>query len=174
MLNFLSRQPFALLGAFALLALPRGLIEWQEDIGTWIEAFRSVSQVLWDFLLGWLQLEIPQIIKDYLTIGLVGGGALVRGGIETNDGKNNTVGAKIMVSITIISISLFVWPFILFLYLVTFITTVIIGTDYIDQFEHESRKERRELVRRRSIIYFETFIYAAIIIAVNYALLDLE
>lgn len=82
MLKFLSRSPFALLGGIGLFSLVSDFLTLQEDIQNWIAAWEAVTRPIWEFMLGWLfkYLNIPfsDWIKDYFTMGFITLGGAIR------------------------------------------------------------------------------------------------
>lgn len=64
-----------IMSALTLLSLASTWVEWQQHVAVWIDAWRSVTRPVWDFLLGWLfswiGWELPWWVKDYLTMAVV-------------------------------------------------------------------------------------------------------
>ena len=81
-LNILLRQPLAFLGAIGIISMLKGTITIHADILVLVKAYQTVTQPIWDFLLGWLfdwvKLPFPSWAKDYLTMGLISATAFVR------------------------------------------------------------------------------------------------
>lgn len=145
--NFLQRTPFALLGAVGLLSLIQDLMQWQEHIGAWLDAWQAVTRPIWDFLLGWLfewfGWEMPWWAKDYLTMGAIGSGARFRVGMAA--------GGSLFRSIPNALITFVSWPF----------WVAIAFRDLLT--EHGDRES--------AAVFLESFLYALLIIAINYALI---
>lgn len=145
--GFLLRQPFALLGAVALLSLAQDLLTWQENINTWLNAFQAVTRPIWDFLLGWffewVGWEFPCRVKDYLTVGVVMSGMSLRTRIYSMGRPSLMWACSESLLVT------FLWPILLLVMI------------------------RISLVRNDALIgvFWEAGIWVLIIIAVNYALL---
>lgn len=147
MRDFLSRTPFALLGAVGLLSLVRELLQWQEQFAYWIDAWRAVTRPVWDFLFGWIlsyfDLPFPEWVKDYMSFAVISFGMSIRAqknGVFDYGGRSEVLWT--------LFISFFLWPA---MFLWAAIMTVIKGV--------------------RFSIYWETLIYALVIIAINYALI---
>ncbi|MEM9141324.1 MAG: hypothetical protein AAGB15_15955 [Pseudomonadota bacterium] len=152
MIQFLSRTPFTLLGAIGLFSLVSDFVALQKDIDRWIDAWKSVTRPIWDFLLGWLfdwiGWAMPWWLKDYLTVGLIVGGMAVRLLIVS---KTWNFEASTFVGLIL---SVFLWPFTLYH------AVVDLHFDEVNDAETQNRW-----------VFWETGIYLLILIAVNYALI---
>ena len=146
MIPFLGRTPFTFVGAISLFGLVDGFLDLSDHFESWMAAWDAFSRAIWDFLLGWLLewfgLHLPEILKDYLTVGLISVGALGRLLIPVV-GFKGLLDPKIL---RIAGIFLIAWPF---------------GIPAI--MKNEDRETR--------YLFFESFIYALILIAANYAFL---
>ncbi len=68
---------FALLGAIGLFSLTSGFLTIDDGIRDWLNAWKSITRPVWDFLLGylfaWIGWTVPNWLKDYLTLGVIFG-----------------------------------------------------------------------------------------------------
>jgi hypothetical protein len=163
-MGFLSRQPFALLGALGLISLVQDLLQWQEQIGLWIDAWQAVTRPIIQFLFGWipalLKWPFPWWAQDYLTLSLISAGAFVRAAVVTNiDDFNRRLTddkLSVYIGLTLFYIfAIFIWP-------VAVVFKVIPDLA-------RSYKSNKEI--SGTLVFLETFVWAALIIAINYALL---
>jgi hypothetical protein len=80
--GLLSRAPFTLLGVMGIFSIVANFMTLEENIYQTVEAWRSVTRPIWDFLLGWpfelIGWEIPWWVKDYLTMGVITLGGMFR------------------------------------------------------------------------------------------------
>lgn len=69
------RQPFAILAAIGLLSVLKSFLTFHEDVAAIINAYQVVTHYIWDFLFGWLYvyipISVPELVKDYLTMGFI-------------------------------------------------------------------------------------------------------
>ena len=82
MKKFLERQPFVLLGAFGILALIDGLLQLPKYLAQWVSAWQSITRPIWEIIIGWgfhiFNMELPVLISDYLTMGVITAAASMR------------------------------------------------------------------------------------------------
>lgn len=142
-------QVLALAGAVSLLGLVRDVGVWQEDIGLWIDAFRSFSRPVAELLFGWIASlfgwEFPDWLKDYLIVGIVSAGGGLRGNFARGDKDyiSSFIGDFLMWPIGLgVSLSFIVF-----------------------------RLSTSTLGRKYRAAYLSAFIYFAIILAVNFGLI---
>lgn len=80
--EFLGSAPFVLLGALGIVSIVGTFTTLEENIALTLEAWRTITRPVWDFLLGWVfdlaGWRLPWWLKDYLTIGAVTCGMTLR------------------------------------------------------------------------------------------------
>lgn len=181
---FITRQPLAILGALAFISLLGDIITLQETLENIIEAIRSVTRPVWRLLFAWLPFQIPPLVSDYLTMGAILAGMITRMRLYRwnmlKTSRVDFISYRIFmfriprivkgqwarfyfidIPVRILE-SLFFWPVSLSVRLIRYI---IMSTH-----EWESQ-ENREVWMKGYRIYFETFIWAVFILAINYALI---
>lgn len=150
------RQFGAVAGAVSLLGLAKDALEWQHDIATWIDAFRHFTRPIATFLFGWIPAffhwPFPGWVKDYLTVGIVSIGATIRSLTVDPPSREDRRSAFYFVVITPL-----IWP----------ILTLML----IDYFFVIRKSEQGEQERKGALTFASTFVYAAIIILINYVLI---
>lgn len=140
MISFLQRQPFILLGAIGLVSLVDGLVDLPSDIGLWIDAWQAVTRPIWNFLLGWLFAFFSIDFPWWVADYLTLGFITLGSGIRVA----KIYGADVSVIDAFkASYLILIWPYLSYLVL----------TDE----------------RRYAMIFLESFVWAAIIIAIAYA-----
>jgi hypothetical protein len=157
-LGIAFRQFGALLGAVGLLSLLKDALEWQHNLALYLDAFRALTRPIATFLFGWIaelfHWSFPGWEKDYLTVGVITtfallGTAFVRG-LSINDIRRPNI-----VSIVILGLLfVLVWPLGIAMFVVV----------YFDK----DAPPRGKLAMR---VFASVFVYAAIMIVVNYALI---
>lgn len=165
------RQPFAIVGALGWLGLIHQLIPWQAQLGLWIDAWRWASSAIAHFLFGWLVVRLPFNLPswwtDYITIGVLILGALVRTfkdpryeevEIDAPD-RPLTINEAINISIPVIG-SLFLWPIFLPMLVLIFWSS---GNEY-GSYSDQTKRVFRD-------VFLESFIWAGLILALNFVLL---
>lgn len=88
MFQFLSRQPFAIVGAIGLVGVFKGFLTLQEDILQIIDAYETVTFYIWDFLFGWVDIylfAVPNWVKQFLILSIIHAMALLRVSIVHED-----------------------------------------------------------------------------------------
>lgn len=170
MTQFLSSKPFALLGAFGLFSLISDFMAMQEDLALWVEAWRSVTRPVWDFLAGWIfrlvGIEFSWWIKDYLTVGV----------IHTSMTARATIIIEIEYFKKFISkdfnrFEKYAYPTILFFTLIYSIVAWPLVAYWLRSDIIPSKKNTGWKFAR---IYFETLVYLMVFIAVNFFLITLD
>ena len=75
MMSGILRQPMAILGAIGLLSLAEDLLQWQEQVQTWIDAWQAFSQPVVSFAFGWLvnllPFDPPSWWTEYAAMGII-------------------------------------------------------------------------------------------------------
>lgn len=192
-MNFLARQPFALFGALAFLGLLKDIMTVQSDLAMVLDAVRSVTRPIWDFVFGWLQIEVPSFVKDYLTMGVISSGIafrlaayqfrqlgdmftdityypfsipIERFGYQVFPSSGNLRKAGYLVLGTVDS--LFLWPLVL--------ADKIRGLSYRKEYEFNMDgeyigPEYAKVQKKGQDMYFETFAWISILLVGNYALI---
>jgi hypothetical protein len=152
-LGIAVRQLLAIAGAFSLIGLIKDFLTWQHDLGLWIDAFRAFTRPIATFLFGWIlalfHLSFPEWLKDYLTVGLISSAAFlcmifyryIRY-IFANESNIDVISR--------IFALLLAWPIAILTFAVLYVTD-----------SDENRKTTR--------IFASVYIYAFLIIALNYA-----
>lgn len=148
-MNSALGQALAFAGAVSLLGLIRDIGTWQEDIGLWVDVFRSFTRPVADFLFGWIAAlfgwDFPNWLKDYLIVGIVSAGGMVRGNFARGDRDHITaaiIGATLWPAAVVISLISLIW---------------------------KSKSSIRG--RKFAAAFASTFIYFAILLAINYGLI---
>jgi hypothetical protein len=84
-------------------SLSEGWVQWSDLILNVIQSFRNLTHPIWDFLLGWLPIEIPGAFKDYLSFGMIWSSSFFKGFLDISclglPGKNyfeNVIGFLVM------------------------------------------------------------------------------
>ncbi len=174
--GLLSRAPFTILGMIGLFSIVGNFMTLEENIYQTLEAWRSVTRPIWEFLLGWLfewiGWEMPWWVKDYLTMGAIVAGAQGRGAKIDPDWQDTWLfrsGTLIVLALMIpvwplIFVSLF-WSFKAMLRSARAIRLSELADVEVDP-ELTASNDR---LKQRNMIFFETFIFAFILIAINYA-----
>ncbi len=84
LLSTIVRQPFSIIGALGLISLLGDVIELPKNLKLIVTAYQSITQPIWDILLGWLfrwiGWDFPWWVKDYLTMGIIVYAATLRSG----------------------------------------------------------------------------------------------
>lgn len=83
--NYLT-LPLAILG---LSGLSDSLVTWHGFLNTIIDNWHSIVLPIWTFLLSWIPIQIPTMIYDYLTFGIIFGSIQVKIFLPFNDAKDN-------------------------------------------------------------------------------------
>ncbi len=73
--DFMGQPVFALLGAVGMFGLASGFLTIDQGIQDWLNAWLHITRPVWDFLLGgvfdWFGWTLPNLLKDYLTLGVI-------------------------------------------------------------------------------------------------------
>ena len=178
------RQPFAIFGALAFLSLLRDIIEIDTTILVVVDAIRDVTRPVWQFLLSWWPYSIPEWLPDYLTMGVIVAGMTVRmrlywwSMLETTPARRLSIrfasirlakfgegdwGRFYLIDLPLrIVDALLFWPLTM-VYRMTFAV--------FKYFQYSRTPEFRKIWRDGYRIFYETFLWALIIIIANYVLL---
>lgn len=76
--DFMGRTPFAILGAIGLLSMASQFINLADDIENWLKVWKAVTRPVWEWIAGLIGYELPNWLKDYLTVGVIHAGMYVR------------------------------------------------------------------------------------------------
>jgi hypothetical protein len=78
----IGRRLSAILAAIGLISLIGNLIDLPMLVKEWVEAWRTVTRPIWEFVFGWLfqyfHIKMPIWLKDYFTMGVIAAGMEVR------------------------------------------------------------------------------------------------
>ena len=182
----LKRLPFALLAAVGFLTLLKDILEFHDTILIILNAVQYATRPAWAFILGWLPIEIPWLLADYLTMGAISAGMMIRMRLYwwkliTDDQKKSmelrflffqfgSITRKTPFLFYLIDLplrfinSLMLWPF-EFIRRLYRLATVKLKKP-LTQLSHDQWM-------KGNLIYGETFILALLIIVINQALLSL-
>lgn len=83
--NYLT-LPLAILG---LSGLSDNLVTWYGFLNTIIDNWHSIIFPIWNFLFAWIPIQIPIMVYDYLTLGIILGSIQVKIFLPTNDTNDN-------------------------------------------------------------------------------------
>ncbi|MFC7291481.1 hypothetical protein [Hirschia litorea] len=180
MINFISRAPFVVLGAIGLVTLSSSFIDLHQSIVDWVTIYQTISHALWDFLLGWVPKftgwELTKWAKDYMTAGVIVSSAAYR--TFSKFGKDMLILMCVLAFVC--------WP--MFIYVLVWEFWFKRDTDGYNPFLREipdlvmnvSEEDMsydfyythyKGQVKSLGLLFFETFIYAALTIAVSYGLM---
>ncbi len=175
MISGILRQPMAILGALGLLSLAEDLLQWQDQFQTWIDAWQAFSRPVAMFFFGWLidlwPWNLPDWVLDYLIAGSIVAISLVRAqviatysnyysylklskssGLSFNRSMLNNFVIAQFVFIALSPLVILFWPL------------SIIYCLYLYSFRAQNDFDKNALM-----VFFESFIWAALLIAINYA-----
>ncbi len=187
-MNFFQRAPFALLGAVGLVSLASGAMQLEQNIADWLAVWKAITRPIWEFLFGWIfawiGIEMPWWLKDYLSMGAIFSGMILRMRFFrwhlVNTGKMETLNIRVLsfeVSeakkgqwarfyfgdlVLRMVFNFFFWPLEIAFRFMRF------RRFYLDK---TMSADVRSMILGSYQIYFETFFFALIIIAINYALI---
>jgi len=85
MTDFLSRLPFALLGAVGLISLADFAINLHQYVQQWVDVWQTITRPLWGLLFSYVDIIVPWYVADYMTLGLIVFGMELRSFIATDD-----------------------------------------------------------------------------------------
>ncbi|MEL7464858.1 MAG: hypothetical protein AAFN79_12365 [Pseudomonadota bacterium] len=148
--GLLGRAPFAFLGAMGIFSIVGNFMTLEENIYQTLEAWRSVTRPIWDFLLGWLfewvGWKMNSHLKDYLTMATITTAALLRVQIYLRDHIKDVFTSK-LANILFLG---FTWPIVLTMS----VPLLIYEGEYKDN--------------NTLFVFFETFLYFLVLLAINY------
>ena len=150
LIGAIIRQPFAILGALAFISLIDNILTLQTTLENIVTAFQAVTRPVWEFLLGWLPWDLPGWVADYLTMGMVVSGMWFRALLVEND---DDLGVFTFL-IAVLSNGL-LWP--LSLPYFAYVTL--------------DRLRSGKKIDPSYIVFWETGLWAIVLIAINYALI---
>lgn len=165
MISGILRQPMAILGALGLLSLAEDLLQWQQQFQTWIDAWQAFSRPAVQFLFGWLLYfwpwSPPDWSLDYLAMGTIVFCSLIRTFVvvimpvfleySKEQSYSERFGMLVIGPIVWIPIVLLLWPIIVLCYPIML---------YL---------KRETVAYNAARVFLESFIWAALIIAINSA-----
>ena len=171
----MARAPFVILGAIGLFSIVGTFVTLEDNIAMSLEAWRTVTRPIWDFILGWIfdyfKVELPFYLYDYLTMGLISTAMYFRysiANIRAHYAENPTersmntreilAGTSPAFFLALLSIIL-IWPFIWYLGLRGF---SVVAND---------EKQARSLSKSIGV-FWETAVFSLILIAINYTLVS--
>ncbi len=170
--GLLSRAPFTILGMMGLFSIVGNFMTLEENIYQTLEAWRSVTRPIWDFLLGWLfewiGWEMPWWVKDYLTMGVITTAAAARADIgETTAQLSHFM--YVPRNLQNPTLQMIVWPH--------FIYKVTLNLRHLNRYNNEFMEPDDDpvslpgfirAINRRSQIFAECYVYALFLIALNF------
>ena len=192
--GFFGRAPFVMLGAIGLISLASGMVELQKNLSDWIAAYQFFSHGIWSICLGWLWAwtgwELQDWAKDYLTMGLIYLGMFLRARsyfsdtvLDTSPLEPDAVNMGLTEFFYLedgyyfwehlpvrLALILLIWPY-------SFYRLVILRQEYLEEqnaFKHDRVARRKvflEVFPQAVAVFFETLVFALIIIAINYGLI---
>ena len=187
--EFMGRTPFAIMGALGIFGFAADVTQIDENMQVLVNAWRDVARPVADFLFGWnyrlFEMEMPSWVKDYLAAGLIVSGMSMRGFramFRDATGLGALVmlpSAQVVLIVPFTLLGLLIWP----LYLVLF---SYMGRKVMIDIQHHIERQKldgappnriavseRELKGMRDFLFafYETFVYALILLALNYWLL---
>ncbi len=119
-LSMLVQKPLAFLGAIGIVSMLNGVMSFSPDVLKLIHAFQSVTQPIWDLLLGWafsfFHLKFPWWLKDYLTMGVITTGGFYRA-LGAERSLNDDVRLSSVLSFTLTIGFILTWPIVWFRFL---------------------------------------------------------
>ena len=187
-MGFALRRMGAILGAIGFVSLLGDLIQLHETVLSIIDAFRGLTRPVWGFLLSWLPFEVYGWVIDYLTMGVIVGGMQVRAFAANWDFMREQVFRITANWFGIIRIRLSArTPHLYFLHLVyLFFAAILVWPKFLiswsihylkgdwktdaDGRQWPTDKHRIRLAKIYQT-YFETLLWAAVILAISYSLL---
>jgi hypothetical protein len=186
-------SPSAILGAFGFLSFSRDVISWQQDLLTWLDAWRAFTHLVTDYLFGWIppliNLPFPGWAHDYLALSVIIFGATTRSILfryrefsrnPERYGRQDGLFSSLMRGL----IGSLIWP-IQFLFQLLSLYYFITTKDNVEKIDYNSLPpptNRLQLIQQQvdssmwirknsTVMFFSSFVWAAIIIAINYTLL---
>ena len=159
MFEFLSRQPFAILGAIGLVSLADVAMEFPSYIQDWIHIWNSVTTTAWGFILGWISITLSSFQIDYFSLGLVFSGAIFRSGaFKEIRHTNDSVYEVVLVALMAVSFYVTLWPLMILLWL-------------FELFGFVKHDNNYEMSLAYNPVFYESFIYTLLIIAASYVVM---
>lgn len=167
----LLRQPVSVMGALGLLSLAGDLLQWQDHLGEWLAAWGIFSGLVASLLFGWLVERLPWALPswwpDYVTIGLIVAGAMFRSGMPRArsliEDDRTFRGRVVQAAVIGTPFWTVAWPVATALMTYLFVRSL--------SFREEAAIRETQWIRDQAAIFFEFFLWAALIIAINYGLL---
>ena len=190
----LIRNTFAIVGAFAVVGMLKGIISLQEDVQFVVQAIQSVTRTIWSFVFRPLSFEVPSIIQDYLTMGVVTAGMQMRSSLYMWSAIQKEDWNEVIFSLPLFGKILiadqgepkkFYWAILPLQMLKAFFfwPLRIISSTWLYKKGRWKRnfdgdkwdtKQARRVSKQQYKIFFETLLWAFIIIVINYALFFTE
>jgi hypothetical protein len=164
MISGILRQPMAILGALGLLSLAEDLLQWQQQFQTWIDAWQAFSRPVAMFLFGWLidlwPWELPEWTLDYLIVGSIVYASFVRTILFVS--IPNSLHEKHIPY-------LYIWCFTIFGAFIFLPLISIAWPISVIWYPIVLYSQKRQASSKAAQIFMESLIWAAILIAINYA-----
>lgn len=147
---------FSILGAFGILSLASDIMPFERHIASAIELWQDLTRPVIEAAFGWVfemfGLEFPWWLKDYLIMCIVATGMLARTYLKVNGNFRDALdGFREQFWRNVVFIVFWPYPF-------------YVGLRKIFI-------EKHPLDRKGFLIYFETIVWAVIVIGVNYILI---
>lgn len=191
--EFLGRAPFVLLGLFGILSIVGTFMTLEENLALTLEAWRTVTRPIWDFLLGWffqvLGWDMPWLLKDYLSLGIVFAGMQIRAlsagrkrakrelqvqSVKAPKKSLNRIQklyrAAVLIGILFppTLIALFAWPIFIFL----FYRLMLTAESDRNHGNIDNQRAFSTQSRYMKMVFWETGVYLLFIVAVNFLLVS--
>lgn len=186
--SFLGRAPFVILGVLGILSIVGTFITLEENIALTLEAWRSVTRPIWQFLIGWLfeliGLVLPWYAKDYFSLGAVTVAMHIR---SNNYIRNTEIGKWLVEAVRIregeaasktgsfldwrLNIrNFFLWP-------VEWFKKIKFQLKHCPKSQNSPEQDRSVQIMQSAMknafgIYWETVIYVIILIGLNFLLVS--
>jgi hypothetical protein len=188
MKEFLGRLPFTLIGSIGLISLVSNFLTLGEDLGLLVEAWQQTTRPVWEQTLGYF-VDLPNVLKDYFTGGVIFAGMLFRSGIFAEalgeTWTKSSLSGKLFIAFFTVMLSTFIWPLWAMLFakatyeirrdngsiadlkLAWERERALADTDQLRQLIDESWQARVDKVNQGYLLW-ESLVYAIILIAVSY------
>jgi hypothetical protein len=150
----------ALLGAVGLLSLLKDAMEWQHNLALYLDAFRAFTRPIAGFLFGWIpamfHLSLTGAAKDFLTVGLIVSSAYLR--TAAHHDKN---ALRSVETLKYTALAFLIWP------ILVITMGIVVPLMALRGFDDTGKAQSLRAAR----VFMSVFIYAAILIILNFVLL---